>query len=112
MTAGLGGGSKRLLRELLAPYKRAIQILIAVVLVENAARLAIPYLVKEGIDTGIPPIRDDDNLTPLLVIVGDHAGRDPDPGRGPPALPGEVRARSARTSSSRCAAACSATSRP
>ena len=58
MTAGpLGGGSKRLLRELLAPYKRAIQILVAVVLVENAARLAIPYLVKEGIDTGIPPIQ-------------------------------------------------------
>ena len=69
MTAGLGGGSKRLLRELLAPYKRAIQILVAVVVVENAARLALPYLVKEGIDTGIPPIREDDNLTPLLVIV-------------------------------------------
>jgi len=71
MTAGtLGGGSKRLLRDLLAPYKRAIQLLIAIVVVENAARLAIPYLVKEGIDTGIPPIRDDDNLEPLLVIVG------------------------------------------
>jgi ABC-type multidrug transport system fused ATPase/permease subunit len=71
MTAGtLGGGSKRLLRDLLAPYKRAIQLLIAIVVVENAARLAIPYLVKEGIDTGIPPIRDDDNFEPLLVIVG------------------------------------------
>ena len=70
MTAGtLGGGSKRLLRELLTPYKRAIQLLIAIVVVENAARLAIPYLVKEGIDTGIPPIREDDNLEPLLVIV-------------------------------------------
>ena len=71
MTAGtLGGGSKRLLRELLAPYRRAIQLLIAIVVVENAARLAIPYLVKEGIDTGIPPIRESDNLRPLLVIVG------------------------------------------
>ena len=40
------------------------------VLVENAARLAIPYLVKEGIDTGIPPIREDNNLEPLLFIVG------------------------------------------
>jgi ABC-type multidrug transport system fused ATPase/permease subunit len=71
MTAGtLGGGSKRLLRELLTPYKRAIQLLIAIVVVENAARLAIPYLVKEGIDTGIPPIREDDNLEPLLFIVG------------------------------------------
>ncbi len=71
MTAGtLGGGSKRLLRELLTPYKRAIWILVVVVVVENAARLAIPYLVKEGIDTGIPPIAADDNLEPLFFIVG------------------------------------------
>jgi ABC-type multidrug transport system fused ATPase/permease subunit len=71
LTAGtLGGGSKRLLRDLLAPYHRAIQVLILVVLVENAARLAIPYLVAVGIDTGIPPIREDDNLEPLLFIVG------------------------------------------
>src|SRR3954449_4380326 len=71
MTAGtLGGGSRRLLGELLTPYKRAIQLLVVIVVVENAARLAIPYLVKEGIDTGIPPIRESDNLEPLLVIVG------------------------------------------
>lgn len=65
----LGGGSKRLLRELLRPYKRPIQVLIAIVLVENASRLAIPYLVKEGIDKGIPPIRERDDLSPLLTIV-------------------------------------------
>jgi ABC-type multidrug transport system fused ATPase/permease subunit len=70
MTAGtIGGGSRRLLRELLTPYRRAIQLLIVTVCVENAARLAIPYLVKEGIDTGIPPIKADDDLRPLLVIV-------------------------------------------
>jgi ATP-binding cassette subfamily B protein len=70
MTAGsLGGGSRRLLRELLTPYKRAIQLLVVTVCVENAARLAIPYLVKEGIDTGIPPIQAHDDLQPLLVIV-------------------------------------------
>ena len=66
----LGGGSRRLLGELLAPYKRAIQILILVVLVENAARLSIPYLVKEGIDTGIPPIRATGDLGPLFLVVG------------------------------------------
>ena len=65
----LGGGSKRLLRQLLAPYKRAIKILLVIVLVENAARLAIPFLVKEGIDTGIPPIQESDDLSPLLMIV-------------------------------------------
>src|SRR4051794_11254918 len=70
MTAGtIGGGSRRLLRELLTPYKGAIRLLVAIVVVENAARLAIPYLVKEGIDTGIPPIREHDDLEPLLVIV-------------------------------------------
>ena len=39
-------------------------------MVENAARLSIPYLVKVGIDSGIPPISEDDNLVPLLMIVG------------------------------------------
>jgi len=63
------GGSGALLRELLAPYRRAIWLLIGVVVVENAARLSIPYLVKEGIDTGIPPIRTDDDLTPLTIVV-------------------------------------------
>jgi ATP-binding cassette subfamily B protein len=71
MTAGaLGGGSRRLLRELLTPYRRALQVLVLIVLVENAARLSIPYLVKEGIDDGIAPIRDDNNLVPLGVVVG------------------------------------------
>jgi len=64
------GGSGTLLRELLRPYRWAIWALVAIVLVENAARLSIPYLVKEGIDTGIPPIRADNDLEPLLVIVG------------------------------------------
>ncbi len=68
--AAFTGGSGQLLRELLAPYRRAIWIVLGIVLVENAARLSIPYLVKEGIDTGIPPIRTDDNLQPLLIIVG------------------------------------------
>ncbi|MBM7507246.1 ABC-type multidrug transport system fused ATPase/permease subunit [Nocardioides salarius] len=71
LTAGsLGGGAGRLLRELLTPYRRALQVLVLIVLVENAARLAIPYLVKVGIDSGIPPIRERDDLSTLLVVVG------------------------------------------
>ena len=66
----LGGGSRRLLRDLLAPYSRALKVLAAVVLVENAARLSIPYLVKVGIDTGIPPIAENDDLGPLTTVVG------------------------------------------
>ncbi len=71
LTAGsLGGGAGRLLRELLTPYRRALQVLVLIVLVENAARLAIPYLVKVGIDSGIPPIRERDDLSTLLLVVG------------------------------------------
>ena len=70
LTAGLPGvGSRRLLRELLTPYKRMLQLIVGIVLVENAARLAIPFLVKEGIDTGIPPIQASNDLQPLLAIV-------------------------------------------
>jgi ABC-type multidrug transport system fused ATPase/permease subunit len=65
----LGGASRSLLRELLRPHRRAMQVLLLVVLVENAARLSIPYLVKEGIDTGIPPIQESNDLQPLGIVV-------------------------------------------
>src|SRR4051794_13351315 len=57
-TVRLADRSRRLLKDLLAPSRKAIQLLVLVVLVENVARLSIPSLVKEGIDRGIPPIRD------------------------------------------------------
>jgi ABC-type multidrug transport system fused ATPase/permease subunit len=61
--------SRRLLGDLLRPYRKLIYLLIAVVVVENAARLAIPYLVKEGIDRGIPPIRESGDISLLITIV-------------------------------------------
>lgn len=61
--------SRRLLGSLLRPHKKALLLVLAVVLVENAARLAIPYLVKEGIDSGIPPIQRGDGDGVLLTIV-------------------------------------------
>ncbi|GAA2879431.1 ABC transporter ATP-binding protein [Streptosporangium fragile] len=48
--------SRRLLRDLLRPYRRKIALLVAVIVTCNAASLAIPYLVKVGIDAGIPPM--------------------------------------------------------
>jgi ATP-binding cassette subfamily B protein len=69
-SARLATRSRRLLRDLLRPYSTAIRWLVLIVVVENAARLSIPYLVKVGIDSGIPPIREDNNLDPLLIIVG------------------------------------------
>ncbi len=61
--------SQRLLGSLLRPHKRALWWLMAVVLVENATRLAIPYLVKVGIDQGIPPIRAGDGVRVLAVVT-------------------------------------------
>src|SRR6266508_3271505 len=61
--------SRRLLGELLRPHRAAIWILTAIVLVENAARLAVPYLVHLGIDYGIPPIIRGESKTTLVLIV-------------------------------------------
>jgi ABC-type multidrug transport system fused ATPase/permease subunit len=46
-----------------------IYLLLGVVVLENAARLSIPYLVKEGIDRGIPPIRATGDTRVLFTIV-------------------------------------------
>jgi ATP-binding cassette subfamily B protein len=62
--------SRRLLGDLLRPHRRWLWILVVVVLAENAARLSIPYLVKVGIDSGIPPIRESGDTSLLLTIVG------------------------------------------
>jgi ABC-type multidrug transport system fused ATPase/permease subunit len=61
--------SRRLLRSLLAPYRKPLWILLAVILVENAAAMAGPYLVKLGIDNGIPPVARGESARTLVVIV-------------------------------------------
>ncbi len=61
--------SRRLLSELLRPHRKLIWLLVAIVLVENVSRLSIPYLVKEGIDRGIPPIRANGDSSVLFEIV-------------------------------------------
>jgi ATP-binding cassette subfamily B protein len=62
--------SRRLLGRLLKPHKRVIVWLMIAVLIENAARLSVPFLVKEGIDRGIPPIVAGEGNQTLLTIVG------------------------------------------
>ncbi len=61
--------SRRLLGELLSPHRRVIKLLLGIVVLENVARLSIPYLVKEGIDRGIPPIRASNDTTVLYTVV-------------------------------------------
>ncbi|MDN5895016.1 MAG: ABC transporter ATP-binding protein/permease, partial [Nocardioides sp.] len=67
---GMRDRSRRLLGRLLRPHRKLIHLLIGIVVIENAARLSIPYLVKEGIDLGIPPIRESGDAGVLYLIVG------------------------------------------
>ncbi len=66
----LRSSSRRLLRALLRPHRASITLLIVVIVASSAAGLAIPYLVKVGIDAGIPPLADGRGPATLLVIVG------------------------------------------
>ncbi|NRQ39619.1 ABC transporter ATP-binding protein [Nonomuraea sp. NN258] len=62
--------SRRLLGDLLTPHRRAIALLTVIIIVSNAAGLAIPYLVKVGIDAGIPPMLRGTGSGTLLTVVG------------------------------------------
>ena len=61
--------SRQLLGELLRPYRKLIWLLIVIVVIENAARLSVPYLVHLGIDKGIPPILAGEGSQTLVTIV-------------------------------------------
>jgi ABC-type multidrug transport system fused ATPase/permease subunit len=61
--------ARALLWSLLRPYRVAVILLALIVVVENAARLAVPVLAQRGIDRGIPPIAADGSTRVLTVIV-------------------------------------------
>lgn len=65
----LRGRSRRLLASLLRPRRRPLAMASGVIVLEMLARLAGPVLVKVGIDRGIPPMRSDGRLGPLLVVT-------------------------------------------
>src|SRR4051794_22803291 len=68
-SAKLAGRSRRLLVDLLRPHRKPLRLMLVAVVIENTARLSIPLLVAKGIDLGIPPIREHDDLKPLVVVV-------------------------------------------
>ncbi|AEF34825.1 transmembrane ATP-binding protein ABC transporter [Mycolicibacter sinensis] len=74
VTAVAGRAAARgLLWSLLRPYRVAVVLLALIVVVENAARLAVPILAQRGIDRGIPPIAADGStrvLTAIIVALG------------------------------------------
>ncbi|MEV1240911.1 ABC transporter ATP-binding protein [Nonomuraea sp. NPDC050022] len=62
--------SRRLLGDLLTPHRKAMALLTTIIVVSNLAGLAIPYLVKVGIDAGIPPMLKGTGPGTLLTVVG------------------------------------------
>ena len=77
VTAGLAAllreRSRRLLGDLLRPYRRAVITTISLIVVGSLAALAGPWLVGIAIDNGLPPLVDDRNVLPLLGIAAAFA---------------------------------------
>ena len=73
VTGGLSGllrqRSRRLLGELLRPHRRGVAVAAVLIVVQNAAAMAGPYLVKLGIDRGIPPMQRGEGSRTLVLIV-------------------------------------------
>ena len=77
-TGGLTGflreRSRRLLGSLLRPHRRVLILLGAVSVAQNMAAMAGPYLVKVGIDRGIPAIERGDGAGTLVAVVAVFLG--------------------------------------
>ncbi len=61
--------ARRLLTDLLRPYRRAVAAILVLVVTANLAALAGPWLVGIGIDRGIPPLIQRGDVVPLAAIV-------------------------------------------
>jgi len=64
--------SRTLLGSLIRPHRRLIAVAVALLLVQNAAGMAGPYLVMLGIDRAITPLRAGDP-GPLVAVAGAFA---------------------------------------
>jgi ABC-type multidrug transport system fused ATPase/permease subunit len=77
VTAGLAAllreRSRRLLGDLLRPYRRAVIATVSLIVVESLAALAGPWLVGIAIDTGLPPLLHARDTAPLLGIAAAFA---------------------------------------
>jgi ABC-type multidrug transport system fused ATPase/permease subunit len=75
--------SRALLASLVRPHRRALALAVGLLLLQNAAGMAGPFLVMLGIDKGIPPLRDSGDATVLVVIataflaaaIGEYLGK-------------------------------------
>ena len=69
VTIRLRDRSRRLLRSLLRPHRRAVWMAIVLLLVQNAASMVGPYLVAVGIDRAIPPMQRGEGTRVLTVVT-------------------------------------------
>jgi ABC-type multidrug transport system fused ATPase/permease subunit len=65
--------SRRLLGDLLRPYRRAVIAIISLIVVESLAALAGPWLIGIAIDNGLPPLLHAGDAAPLLGIAAAFA---------------------------------------
>ncbi len=77
VTAGLAAllreRSRRLLGDLLRPYRRAVIGTVSLIVVESLAVLAGPWLVGLAIDNGLPPLVHAHDAAPLLGLAAAFA---------------------------------------
>ncbi|SOJ57089.1 Multidrug efflux ATP-binding/permease protein [Mycobacterium simulans] len=64
-----GRDARMLLGSLMRPHALTLGLLLLVAIVENAARLTVPLLVRHGIDYGIPSIMHGGSARAILLIV-------------------------------------------
>jgi ATP-binding cassette subfamily B protein len=65
--------SRRLLGDLLRPYRRGVINTISLIVVQSLAALAGPWLVGIAIDSGLPPLIRSRDVAPLLTIAAAFA---------------------------------------
>jgi ABC-type multidrug transport system fused ATPase/permease subunit len=73
VTALLRDRSRRLLGDLMRPHRRRLWLLLALVVTENLASLAGPYLIGVGIDRAIPPLLEGGQARTLGLVAAAFA---------------------------------------
>src|SRR5262245_6729127 len=68
-TIRLRASTRTLLASLLQPHRRALAIIVGLLLLQNVATMAGPYLVSLGIDHGIEPLRHGDASVLVAVAI-------------------------------------------
>ena len=69
-TVRLRAGSRALFGSLVRPHRRSLLWIVVLLLLQSGAEMAGPYLVKLGIDNGIPPLLRHPRDSGVLVAVG------------------------------------------